>query len=687
MDILGKPISSQVTTANGKYLFQNVSSGPSYVVRLTIPANSTKYIAGTTYSPILTGGMSRATANGQVIVLNNFTLDTTYGSNTWKNLNNDAGIVIPCYSIGQQSWSDGNLNGIFDINEIGFPYVNLTLFNADGSTPNDIFGKPIQMAVTDVNGKYSIPNVPPGSYYMTVSIPPRYIISNFTTTGLVNNRFFPLNRTTPIFTMPGPDVVTVSSVSRCRQAYNKANVGINTPYVALGVRTFIDTNKNGIFDIDEKPLPNVTVLLLNNNGQPVMGSDGNPLKAVSNSQGYYYIDNVRLGYYIVQFVIPAGYSITPTKLVSTSNQVENNAFPNGRTDAFNLIITSSDIRSRFDNESNLYTAPYLDPTHDAGFVFTTMGVFGYVWNDVLQDGLFEMGSVPPGNFTVQLKSANQAVNGGLTTVPIGTVVATSPVAANGSFSIPNLQLGNYTLTLIPPSGSGWLTTKFNVTGSPTNSLLLGTFNSTMFTLDANDDDNIVCPFSQYKCKPVNLGVIRPSLKNVTGRVFKDYNCNGKYDISGQFGTAKDIPLSKIPVYIYYADSKTPFNSTLTDSTGSYSFFNLVQDGNYLITVGTPALPTGSGDKVETCRPTSVILPNTYTVPAGFADFSFITNEETCNDVPSLSVGTYVIVNTEEPVIVMFPFNSTLRCHYCHFNNSNRINYITDSVPNFKFQIK
>ncbi|KAM9953659.1 hypothetical protein ACTFIR_008746 [Dictyostelium discoideum] len=665
LDILGKPISSQVTTANGKYLFQNVSSGPSYVVRLTIPANSTKYIAGTTYSPILTGGISRATANGQIIVLNNFTLDTTYGSNTWKNLNNDAGIVIPCYSVGQQSWSDGNLNGIFDINEIGFPYVNLTLLNADGSTPNDIFGKPIQMAITDVNGKYSIPNVPPGSYYMVVSIPPRYIISNFTTNGLVNNRFFPLNRTTPIFTMPGPDVVTVSSVSRCRQAYNKANVGINTPYVALGVRTFIDTNKNGIFDIDEKPLPNVTVLLLNNNGQQVMGSDGNPLKAVSNSQGYYYIDNVRLGFYIIQFVIPAGYSITPTKLVSTSNQVENNAFPNGRTDAFNLIITSSDIRSRFDNESNLFTAPYLDPTHDAGFVFTTMGVFGYVWNDVLQDGLFEMGSVPPGNFTVQLKSANQADNGGLTTVPIGTVVATSPVAANGSFSIPNLQLGNYTLTLISPSGAGWLTTKFNVSGSPTNSLLLGTFNSTIFTLDANDDGNIVCPFSQYKCKPVNLGVIRPSLKNVTGRVFKDYNCNGKYDISGQFGTAKDIPLSKIPVYIYYTDSKTPFNSTLTDSTGSYSFFNLVQDGNYLITVGTPALPTGSGDKVETCRPTSVILPNTYTVPAGFADFSFITNEETCNDVPNLSVGCYVIgnsdengPNTGEPVIVMFPYNST-----------------------------
>ncbi|EAL71095.1 hypothetical protein DDB_G0272915 [Dictyostelium discoideum AX4] len=71
---------------------------------------------------------------------------------------------------------------------------------------------------------------------------------------------------------------------------------------------------------------------------------------------------------------------------------------------------------------------------------------------------------------------------------------------------------------------------------------------------------------------------------------------------------KDMPLAKIPVFIYYAD----------------------------------------------------IILKTYTAP------SFITGEETCNDVPSLSVDTYVIVNTEEnspntgePVIVMFPFNSTL----------------------------
>ncbi|EAL67530.1 hypothetical protein DDB_G0279833 [Dictyostelium discoideum AX4] len=59
----------------------------------------------------------------------------------------------------------------------------------------------------------------------------------------------------------------------------------------------------------------------------------------------------------------------------------------------------------------------------------------------------------------------------------------------------------------------------------------------MFTFVTNDYNNIICPFSQ--CKSFNLGVIRPNLNRMS---LINHNCNGKYDIGGQFGTAKDIPL-------------------------------------------------------------------------------------------------------------------------------------------------
>ncbi|KAF2069556.1 hypothetical protein CYY_009125, partial [Polysphondylium violaceum] len=661
-DNLGNIIPPQITGVNGKYLFTGVKNG-NYTVKITIPFNSTLYPDGTTYSPL--GGDSYANPDGTITVnYANYVAAPDAGVNTYRNLMNDAGLVVPCYFIGQQTWSDGNLNGKYDINEVGFPGVNITLYKETGQIAVDIFGQQIAPVTSTVNGRYTIRNVPAGRYYAVVTPPDRYTLAPYTTSSAsgIFSFFDPNTFRSPMFSVPNAAVENQSSASnsRCKQAYNQVNAGIVTPFIAIGDRTYVDNNRNGLFDSGDAPLANVVVNLLTPNSQPVLGNNGLPMKATSDANGYYFIDNVRLGQYILSYAPPAGFSATTAKPLSTINNDANKANTNAKTDSFNILLTDPYLRQRTANETSYFTAPYINPIMDAGFYVSSVGIYGNIWNDLLSDGLYE--NNPPVNvstFTVSLK--NQA----------GVIIQNYTVLSNGTYKFDNLNTTKYSLVLNIPATTNWLATKPYASGSQTDSQIDSTFKTALVNLDPSNTNLTQCPFSIYSCLQVNMGIVRPSNKVVSGKIFKDYNCNGNMDVTNNLGTAVDTPLANVIVSLFYNGSLTPLATTTTNATGYYTFSGLVQDGVYLVTASQSSvtMTTGPGDRVESCRPLDATVPSDLAaLPLNGLDFSFITNEEVCNDNPTIVTTCFVIGNyngstvtkinnTNEPVIVGFPYNA------------------------------
>lgn len=72
---------------------------------------------------------------------------------------------------------------------------------------------------------------------------------------------------------------------------------------SLGDRVWLDTNGNGLQDVGEPGLGNVTVWLMK--GSQVIAS------TVTTADGTYHFPNLVPGTYIVQFDIPAGYVVSP----------------------------------------------------------------------------------------------------------------------------------------------------------------------------------------------------------------------------------------------------------------------------------------------------------------------------------------------------------------------------------------
>eukprot|EP01132_Coremiostelium_polycephalum_P005726 gene5726-7122_t len=638
-DNLGRVVPPQTTGADGKYLFTNIPA-KDYRVQITYPTNNPNFPPGTQFSPQT--GDSKANPQGVIIV--------TY-RNQSASLDNDAGIVVPCFSIGNFAWSDGDANGIYNINEIPFPNARIQLFKEDGTPATDINGNviaPVNTSSSGANvGRYSFSGVPAGRYYAEVTPPPRYYISPIPTEGDIRNAFSNATRRTAVFEI-GINATGVQPSTagnpRCRYQYNNVNVGIVTPSIAIGNRVFADTNRNGVMDSGEAGIGGVTVQLLNTNGQPVIGTNGQPITTTTDPNGNYYLDNLRQAQYIVQFVPPAGYTATPVKGTPSTTVDTSIINPSGRTDPFDLTLNGAQVRPKQAGET--FQAPYILPTIDAGFVppapVAALGVQGNIWNDLFGDGIYDTNSVPPGTFTVNLLN------------PQGSVVGTTTMQPNGNYNFPNITAGTYQLQLVPPAG--WNPTKpFTGPDRLLQSTIGPDFKTPQFQLSPTNANLTTCNFAAYQCLQFNMGVVRPSNKVINGKVYKDYNCNGNMDTAMTTGTAIDVPLAGVPVYLFYGTSTTPINQTTTDAAGQYSFAGLSDSGNYYVSVGTPALPVGTGDRVESCKPPYTNGPD--------YDFSFITNEDYCQDNPSIvtscySIGNYNGNNKDEPAVIRVPYNST-----------------------------
>ncbi|MCU0704417.1 MAG: SpaA isopeptide-forming pilin-related protein, partial [Fimbriiglobus sp.] len=137
------------TDANGFYQFSNLVPGL-YTITQSQPAG---FIDGKD-----TAGTTGGTAGNDVISL----LTVQPGGSS---LNNNFGELKPVSLYGYV-WHDVNRNSQFDPSEQGLGGATVTLTGTTlGGRPvtTDLTGAPL-VAVTDVNGRYSFSNLPPGNY-------------------------------------------------------------------------------------------------------------------------------------------------------------------------------------------------------------------------------------------------------------------------------------------------------------------------------------------------------------------------------------------------------------------------------------------------------------------------------------------------------------------------------------------
>ncbi|RMG40719.1 MAG: choice-of-anchor A family protein, partial [Methanobacteriota archaeon] len=199
----------------------------------------------------------------------------------------------------------------------------------------------------------------------------------------------------------------------------------------IGDFVWNDANGNGLQESGEFGVGNITVYLLDSNGDTVQTT-------TTNGNGYYQFTNVAPGTYTVEFDIPSNYAFSP-KDQGSDDTKDSDANPNGITDPFTV--------NHGDNNTTIDAGIKEIPLQPA-----TIG--DMVWNDLDHDGVQDQGETGYSGVTVKLFTCAGALKN----------VTTTDANGHYSFTIPANELGDYYVEFVLPQGY-MFSPKDNATGN------------------------------------------------------------------------------------------------------------------------------------------------------------------------------------------------------------------------------
>ena len=428
-DVNGDPVGPVTTDADGFYEFVGLPPGR-YIVSVTPPAGLLPTVEGDGSSPTDDSSTDSATSAD---LLEDGDHDPTL----------DFGFVLPRVSVGDLVWFDTDADGVQDPGEPGIPGVELTITNADdpGAPVLDVFGNPVTTALTDADGNYLFADLPPGRYTVSVTGPPPGLEP--TTPGAGSDPTVDSSQ----------DSATSAALSEDGSSDPTLDFGFVPPLVAVGDRTWVDLDGDGVQDTGEPSLPGVVVELLKPDGSPAVDAFGNPVAPVTtDADGFYFIGGLLAGDYRIRFTLPEGYSFTSQSSGSDST-ADSDADPaTGTTPVFSIAgavdgetIAAADYPRLPDGDD---TTSFVNPAIDAGVARPVVAVANYYWFDADADGVRDPGEAPVVGGLVELLDANGNPVRDADGNPVG------PVETDGSgyFFFDNLVPGTYRLRFTPPAG-------------------------------------------------------------------------------------------------------------------------------------------------------------------------------------------------------------------------------------------
>ncbi|CAN5132788.1 hypothetical protein BH11PLA2_BH11PLA2_42000 [soil metagenome] len=608
-DSKNNPIGTQITAADGKYLFTNLVPD-TYTVTVKPPAN---YVSSTgtngkalgLYEPGITDNIDNADHGTRTGVGANAASTVTLTAagnpdlNGTANLKQDFGFFQPL-SLGDFVWIDADNDGIFNNAETGKDGVTVALLDGNGAT--------VDTTVTGGGGNYGFTNLIPGNYTVRITTPAGYT-SSTGTNGSISGPFEPgvtadtnsVDHGTKSKVTGFIDAtVTLGLPGTNPNANGFANLnqdfGLFQP-LRLGSFVWADVNKNGNLDAGEPPFAGVPVTLFDGNGKQV-GTTIN-----TDSKGGYFFENLTPGNYYVSIVPPAGVTPTPVVTPPLASQDQQNV---GTVDPNNpAAIISPTVTLTLGGGPLVGQNANGDPNAYVTFDFGLQALAqlsGFTYVDGNLDGKFTPGAngdkaIPGVTVTLTGVDSNNQ--------PLPTQFTTTD--GTGFYQFINLLPGTYTVTETQPAGfySAYDTPGPLGGSTPGINVLIPT------TLVPNDNS-----------PQNNFGEFLPRME--FGYVWVDSNANCTREI-GELG------LAGVPITIAgTAFAGTPFArplvasdlpsgtlTTITDATGYYAF-PVLPPGIYSIARGD-LLPEQRARYADWCLQLGDPNPNPGT--AGFNIFT------------------------------------------------------------------
>ncbi|WP_406633342.1 SdrD B-like domain-containing protein [Amycolatopsis sp. WGS_07] len=426
-------------------------------------------------------------------------------------------------SLGDYVWKDTNADGVQDAGEPGVAGVKAELLDCTGQ-PVD--GK---VTTTDADGKYLFDGLKDGCYEVKFTAPDG---STFTKQHAgdtaKDSDANPATGTTQQVTL-GPDH---------RQDLTIDAGLIEKPSNSLGDFVWQDTNRNGIQDAGEPPVPGVPVTLLDCQGQPVDGNgDGTPDAATTDTDGKYLFDGLKDGCYEVEFVAPAGKQLT---VQHAGGDPAKDSDANPATGITQQVTLGPDHRQ--------------DLTIDAGLVNPTYELGDFVWQDTNRDGIQDAGEPGVANVPVSLLDCSG------NSTPLATTTG-----ADGKYRFAGLEAGCYRVKF----------TAENFTKQSAGTDRAKDSNADIATGVSGD---VVLGPDNPKDETIDAGLVTP-LNRLGDFVWQDTNGNGIQD-DGEPGVP-NVPVSLLDC----SGNGTPL-ATTTGADGKYLFDSL-EDGCYQVKFTAP----------------------------------------------------------------------------------------------------
>ncbi len=408
--------------------------------------------------------------------------------------------------LGDFVWHDLNRNGRQDGGEPGLSNVVVQL--------TDCVGTPLRTTNTDVNGLYLFANLLPGQYKVTFGQPAGFM-----------------------FTLPNvgsddldSDANPTNGMSHCvtlvaGETNRTVDAGLFKP-AAIGDFVWHDLNTNGVQNIGEPGISNVTVQLMDCLGNVVRTTN-------TDVNGLYLFAGLIPGDYKITFISPAGYFFTT---------------PNAGNDEFDSDANVTNGMS----PCVTLTSGVTNRTVDAG-LYQKGAIGDFVWHDLNHNGVQDLGEPGVSNAPVQLMNCT------------GTVLKVGVTGPDGKYLFDCLTAGVYKVTFTPPPGY-----MFTLTNAGPD--------------DVDSDADPITGMSQCVTLPpgqtnrtVDAGVFIPAA--LGDFVWHDLNKNGRQDL-GEPGVPN--------VVVRLTDCLgSLLQSTNTDVNGLYLFANLLP-GGYKVTFVAPS---------------------------------------------------------------------------------------------------
>jgi SdrD B-like domain len=301
------------------------------------------------------------------------------------------------------------------------PGIKIAVTDASGSSVNGVTGR---------DGKFSLratSKLKGGRYFVVAKIPPA--LGELSPVP-ESSTFQPLSTTVDLTSDdqmvrmgvavgPAPTQPAPSQTIGASRGSERPGLG----QFAVGDLVWRDDNRSGVQDSGESPATQISVQLLNVDGEVVAS-------AVSGPSGRYLFDNLPAGTYSVRFAgVPEEFRLTPTA-VGDQRIIDSDPDYSGRTPPFTLGVGEPNIRPT--TAADGVTAAYINPTIDAGITPLRYAIGNRVWLDLDSDGI-QQPDEPAGSATVSLLTDT------------GNVVATTTTDATGRYQFSNLRGGRYRL--------------------------------------------------------------------------------------------------------------------------------------------------------------------------------------------------------------------------------------------------